>query len=91
MFTPPAELLVAQPVSTTTSRLLGSFSQAVAGLKAEHVDGNKYSAETAEATIQAFYATGGACHGHKSTFSKRAYQPHTKSGLASFMSETDWY
>ena len=58
MFTPPSELLVAQPVSNSTRRLLGTFSQAVQGLKAEYVDGNKYATETAEATLQAFYASG---------------------------------
>lgn len=56
MFTPPSELLVAQPITNSTRRLLGSFSQSVRGLKAESIDGSKYSKETAEATIQAFYS-----------------------------------
>jgi hypothetical protein len=58
MFAPPSELLIGQPISSPTRRLLGSFTQSVQGLKAESVDGHKYSAETAEATIQAFYASG---------------------------------
>lgn len=58
MFTPPSELLVAQPVSNSSRRLLASFSQAVKGLKAETIDGSQYSPDTAAASIQAFYAAG---------------------------------
>ena len=57
MFTPPSELLVADPISSLTRRLLGTFSQAVRGLKAETIDGSKYSADSAAAAIQDFYAS----------------------------------
>lgn len=54
----PSELLVAQPVSGPTQRLLGTFSQAVKGLKAETVQGGRLTTDEAAAELMAFYASG---------------------------------
>ena len=58
IYATPSELLVAQPVSNATQRLLGSFSQAVRGLKAETVPSGKLSTEAALMAVAAFYKTG---------------------------------
>ena len=39
MFAAPSELLVAQPVSSATQRLLGAFSTSARGMRAETVGG----------------------------------------------------
>lgn len=58
MYAVPSELLVAQPVSDTTQRLLGGFSQAARGLKAEAVSGTRHTADSAAAAVAAFFAPG---------------------------------
>lgn len=58
IYATPSELLVAQPVSKATQRLLGSFSQAVRGLKAETVRSGKLDHEEAFASVNAFYTEG---------------------------------
>lgn len=60
MYCTPSELLVADPVSKASRRLLGSFSQAIQGLKAESVPGAKYEQEEARKAILDFYAAGGS-------------------------------
>ncbi len=55
----PAEMLVAQPVSRHTQKLLGSFSMAFNGLRAVTAEGNKYKEGGAQAAVSAFYASNG--------------------------------
>ena len=67
MYSTPSELLVADPVSTASRRLLGSFSQAVQGLKAESVSEAKYDYEGARSAIADIYSSGPCCsEGHLS-------------------------
>ena len=58
MYSSPSELLVVQPVTAASRRLLGSFTQAVHGLKAEAVSRAKYQRDEARQAILDFYAAG---------------------------------
>ena len=63
MFVAPSELLIAQPVSSASQKLLGSYAQQSRGLKAEAVQRDKYDQAAALQVVQDFYAgeaTGGA-------------------------------
>lgn len=58
LYATPGELLVAPPISGASQRLLGSFSQAVRGLKAETVRGGRLGNQEAAAAVATFYASG---------------------------------
>lgn len=58
MYSTPSELLVADPMSKASRRLLGSFSQAVQGLKAESLPKEKYGREEAHKAVLDFYVSG---------------------------------
>ena len=58
MYSTPSELLIADPISKASRRLLGSFSQAVQGLKAESLPKEKYGQQEAHNAILDFYASG---------------------------------
>ena len=56
MFVAPSELLIAQPVSSASQKLLGSYAQQSRGLKAETVQRDKYDKAAALQVVQDFYA-----------------------------------
>ena len=56
MFVAPSELLIAQPVSSASQKLLGSYAQQSRGLKAETVQRDKYDQAAALRVVQDFYA-----------------------------------
>ena len=58
IYAAPSELLVAPPVSSATQSLLGAFSQAARGLKAESVPRGRYSEDEAVAAIKELYTSG---------------------------------
>ena len=58
IYAAPSELLVAPPISSATQSLLGAFSQAARGLKAESVPRGRFSADQAVAAIKELYTSG---------------------------------
>ena len=59
MFAPPSELLVAQPVSSPSQKLLGSYVTQSRKLRSESVARSQYTSESALAAVTAFYAGSG--------------------------------
>lgn len=55
MFSNPSELLVAAPLTTSSQRLLGSYTTAARGLRAETVPRSKYSEGGGLAAVAEFY------------------------------------
>ena len=59
MFASPSELLVAQPISAPTQRLLGAYSSQSRGLRTESVLASAFpDPDAALASVSAFYAAG---------------------------------
>ena len=61
MFTAPSELLVAEPLSQTSKRLLGSYASASRRLRSESVPAEKFRRPEALRDLDAFYAAGASC------------------------------
>lgn len=59
MFTPPSELLVAQPLSSPSQKLLGSYVTQSRGLRSQSVTKSKYSEGGGLAAVTEFYAATG--------------------------------
>ena len=59
MFAPPSELLVAQPMSSPSQKLLGSYVTQSRRLRSESVSRSKYSEEGGLAAVTAFYGASG--------------------------------
>lgn len=59
MFAPPSELLVAQPMSSPSQKLLGSYVTQNRRLRSESVARSKYTDERALAAVTAFYSGSG--------------------------------
>ena len=59
MFAAPSELLVAEPLSTASKRLLGSYTSAARRLRSESVPAEKFRSEDALQSLHSFYAEGG--------------------------------
>ena len=59
MFTPPSELLVAQPLSSPSQKLLGSYVTQSRGLRSQSVPKNKYSEGGGLAAVTEFYGATG--------------------------------
>ena len=59
MFTPPSELLVAQPVSSPSQKLLGSYITQSRRLRSQSVPKSKYSEGGGLAAVTEFYAATG--------------------------------
>ena len=55
MFTPPSELLVAQPISSPTQKLLGSYVTQSRALRSQSVSRSKYSEGGGLAAVTDFY------------------------------------
>lgn len=60
MFAPPSELLVAQPMSSPSQKLLGSYVTQSRRLRSESVTKSKYSDGGGLAAVEAFYGASGA-------------------------------
>lgn len=58
MYSNPSELLVADPVSSASRRLLGSYSLALQGLKAESIPAKRNGHGEARQAILDFYTAG---------------------------------
>ena len=63
MFTPPSELLVAQPITSPSQKLLGSYVTQSRALRSQSVPRSKYSQGGGLAAVTEFY---GAAGGHAS-------------------------
>lgn len=59
MFTPPSELLVAQPISSPSQKLLGSYVTQSRGLRSQSVPKSKFSQGGGLAAVTEFYSTSG--------------------------------
>lgn len=59
MFAPPSELLVSQPMSSPSQKLLGSYVTQQRRLRSETVSRSKYSGEAGLAAVTAFYGSSG--------------------------------
>ena len=59
LYTAPRELLIAQPVSGPTEKMLGAFCSTSAGVRAETVKGGLYADGGALAAVTAFYSESG--------------------------------
>ncbi len=59
MFTPPSELLVAQPISSPSQKLLGSYVTQSRGLRSQSVGRSKYSQGGGLAAVTEFYGASG--------------------------------
>ena len=68
MFAAPSELLVAEPLSTASQRLLGSYTSAARRLRSESVPAEKFRCEEALQGLRSFYAEGEARPGPDSVF-----------------------
>ncbi len=60
LYAAPRELLIAEPLSSATSRMLGAFVSASAGVRAETVHRDTYRDGGARAAVVAFYGEEGA-------------------------------
>lgn len=72
MFTPPSELLVAQPVSSPSQKLLGSYITQSRGLRSQSVPKSKYSEGGGLAAVTEFYAATGMCSNSQSGLHNQA-------------------
>ncbi|KAL0026611.1 hypothetical protein WJX77_010338 [Trebouxia sp. C0004] len=59
MFAPPSELLVAQPISSPSQKLLGSYVTQSRGLRSQSVARSKYSQGGGLAAVTEFYGAAG--------------------------------
>ena len=59
MFTPPSELLVAQPISSPSQKLLGSYVTQSRGLRSQSVPKSKFSQGGGLAAVTEFYSASG--------------------------------
>lgn len=59
MFAPPSELLVAQPMTSPSQKLLGSYVSQRRRLRSETVPRSKYSDAAGLAAVTAFYGASG--------------------------------
>ena len=62
LYAAPRELLIAEPLSSATSKMLGAFVSASAGVRAETVQRDTYRDGGARAAVVAFYGEEGAPH-----------------------------
>ncbi len=60
LYAAPRELLIAEPLSPATSKMLGAFVSASAGVRAETVQRDTYRDGGAKAAVVAFYGEQGA-------------------------------
>ena len=65
MFAAPSELLVAEPLSTASKRLLGSYTSASRRLRSESVPAEKFRSPDALQGLRSFYAEGVARLDHR--------------------------
>ena len=63
LYAAPRELLIAEPLSSATSKMLGAFVSASAGVRAETVQRDVYRNGGAQAAVVAFYGEDGAAQG----------------------------
>ena len=59
MFTPPSELLVAQPISSPSQKLLGSYVTHSRALRSQSVSKVKYGEGGGLAAVTEFYGAAG--------------------------------
>ena len=64
MFTPPSELLVAQPISAPSQKLLGSYVTQSRALRSQSVPKDKYSQGGGLAAVTEFYGAAGTFHSY---------------------------
>ena len=64
LYAAPRELLIAEPLSSATSKMLGAFVSASAGVRAETVQRDMYQDGGAQAAVVAFYGEDGAIRSH---------------------------
>ena len=63
LYAAPRELLIAEPLSSATAKMLGAFVSASAGVRAETVQRDTYRDGGARAAVVAFYGEEGAPSG----------------------------
>ena len=71
LFTAPSELLVAEPMSSASKRLLGSYASAARRLRSESVPAEKFRRPEALRDLDAFYASGAAMPAQLGTYVRR--------------------